>query len=135
MTVYHGTAMKDFDPDHCLYSRYGFAVLFATTDIRLAKKYAYYQQYRHNRQGYLYSFDIPETTDIIDYEGKNSYNKDYPLLIKKMHKQARPIVKIINITDSPHPDLTPLYPTEVIVIYNVKSITNIKLIDSNVTDY
>jgi len=113
-------------------SRYGFPAIFLTTNIELARDYAY--SLAREKQimggGFLYEFDIINNFFIHDYKFQDSYHGNFKKLIIDFKIQNKKIVKIKNVIDYPKKYKNSI--SDLIVIYDFLMIKSFKLIESNV---
>jgi len=108
-------------------SRYGFTAFFGALERDLAIKYAYHS-FKKLGTGYLYSFEAPKPTEIINFEGKISHSLVFRNLIYKLQKENHKSILIENIIDYPTEELA-LYTTNtILIIFNLELITNLKMI-------
>jgi len=127
MTLYHGTKTKDLKIESHIRSRYGFTAFFATPNKHLAIQYAYHNYLKFN-QGFLYSFDFKANPERIDFKNKISHSLVFRNLIFQLHKEHHESVLIKNVIDFPTEILAIYKPSDVLVIFNLELIQDLKLV-------
>lgn len=127
MTVYHGSENHNLKLFKWKCSRYGFPILFCSTDKDLAKSYADSWKDKFQRKNsFLYELEIPDSTYEIDYKNQDSYTPDFRNLIYQLRKENKPIVKFQNIIDYPNENFKTDQPKDVIAIYDLDLISSMK---------
>ena len=134
MKIYHGNCTKKFAINKHQNSRYGIKAIFGTPHIALARLYAAYRYYQslENNGGIIYSLDISGTFDTIDYEGKLSYSSAFVSMIYEQSKKSS-ILLIKNVVDYPDKSMAHPYKYDILAIFNLDAISNIKVVDYNIT--
>jgi hypothetical protein len=139
MIVYHGTGDPDLQIRKGFFSRYKFVALFTTTNIELARLYARYyreESWLYLRQGgYLYEIEVDGEVDYhADFEGRHSYQGDFKRLVQQMQSAWVHLGHISNVVDFPSFRLKTSEPSDIFVIYNLKLIKSVKLIENEGPD-
>lgn len=128
MKLYHGTGVKDFNPEKHINSRYGFQALFFTDKIQIAELYAkHHKEQNKKKEGYVYEIDFFDFDKIIEYNYELSYSGSFRRLIIDLHKQNYNSVFIKNVTDYPSTKLITYLSSNILVLYNIDLIKKILL--------
>jgi len=139
ITLYHGTGDPDLQIRKNYFSRYRFTALFATPNIELARLYARYyreESWLYLRQGgFVYQIEVDADPDYtVGFDGRQSYDGDFKRLVEQMQSAWVHFGLISNVVDFPCWRLKTSQPSDVYVIYNLKLIKSVKLIENEWPD-
>lgn len=113
--VYHGSR-NELKLENRISPRYGLAVLFFTTEIRLA------QQYSHG--GPVYKTQL-KADKVIDFKGRVSHSAPFRNLVFKMSKEGHDVVAVTNVYDRPN-DSYPLEKSTIFIVFDIAKIKNLE---------
>ena len=127
MKLYHGTRTKDLKIETHIRSRYGFSAFFATPNKELAIQYAYHNFLKFNK-GYLYAFNFNEDPFVVDFKNSVSHSMVFRNLVFNLQKEHHESVLIKNVIDYPSERIATYKPSEIVIIFNLELIQDIKMV-------
>lgn len=134
MKLYRGSSSSDFEVKKHVRSRYGFNALFFTTSLELARLYAHHlaREKRNWKGGFVYEFDIPTPYKKINYKNGITHSRHFRNLMYELHREDINSAIIENCYDYPSKDLVRYIDSDLVVVFDLDSIKNFKLIEENV---
>jgi hypothetical protein len=133
MKVFRGSSSNRFIIRRWFKSRYGFPCLFFASKPEHAALYADFwsKESGKNNHGFIHEAEITGFVHEVDYGGGTSYAPKFRNLIYKLKSQNLDAVRIKNVFDYPSPDLMVHTGSDVIVVFNFKVISSVKLLEAN----
>lgn len=135
MKIYRGDYSEKFEVKPWLRSRYGFHCLFFTTDIALARLYAIHaaQERRMLEGGSVYEAEINDLFVFsYDFGGKNTYGIEFRNMMHTFRDFKYKAVRLYNLYDYPSQKFFRMELTDVVAVFDIQVIENLKIKESNI---
>ena len=136
MTGYIGTNKADFRILSSQVSRYGFPAVFFATEMFLAELYAAdkCKKSASDKPGYVFSAALPDRMHRVNFGGRFTYTPDFRNMIYKLHTRY-PIVQMYNVVDSPSKEFFRVNTSDVIVVFDLSLISNLRMVRNDILHY
>lgn len=133
MVVYIGTSDENFKVKAFLRSRYGIPALFFASKPQLAQLYAAHYAEREFKKegGFVFECEL-DCDHIVSFGGRDSYCGEFRSLIYRLCRQKYKAVRITGVMDYPDQSLKVQTDSDVIAVFDLSLIKNLKLIQKNV---